>query len=162
MMSLLVILILLCLVAYFTRRHWTPKVEELRDRLRYSRLPFFRAEEDTSFEQNIEDGLSSSTFDLHQNLLDGGKLLFSALLISIRLCLPTCSHDKSRPTHTFCRSITDGRQGVENGDELRKIMKKYRCNFDQARLIYQQNQMKANGIDPLTGVPIDPKAVYFS
>ncbi|KAK3812995.1 MAG: hypothetical protein J3Q66DRAFT_347121 [Benniella sp.] len=127
MISLLVILILLCLVAYFTRRHWTPKVEELRDRLRYSRLPFFRAEEDTSFEQNIEDGLSSSTFDLHQNLLDG-----------------------------------DGRQGVENADELRKIMKKYRCNFDQARLIYQQNQMKANGIDPLTGVPIDPKAVYFS
>lgn len=50
---------------------------------------------------------------------------------------------------------------MDNADELRKIMKKYRCNFDQARLIYQQNQMKANGIDPLTGVPTDPRAVVF-
>ncbi|KAG0245022.1 hypothetical protein B0O80DRAFT_378606 [Mortierella sp. GBAus27b] len=127
MISILLFLLLLCLVVFLTRKHWLPKVQQLRERLRYSRLPFFRAEEDSTFEQNIEEGLSSSNFDLHQNLLDG-----------------------------------DGRHGMENADELRKIMKKYRCNFDQARLIYQQNQMKANGIDPLTGVPIDPKAVYFS
>lgn len=56
----------------------------------------------------------------------------------------------------------DERHGLENAEEIRKIMKKYRCNFDQARLIQQQNKMKANGIDPRTGVPIDPKAVYFS
>ncbi|KAF9581504.1 hypothetical protein BGW38_001449 [Lunasporangiospora selenospora] len=127
MLPILVFLFLCAVILYLTRNHWVPAIEDLRDRLRYSRLPFFRSEDDSTFEQNIEEGLSSSTFDLHQNLLDG-----------------------------------DDRQGLENTEELRKIMKKYRCNFDQARLIYQQNQMKANGIDPRTGVPIDPKAVYFS
>lgn len=66
--------------------------------------------------------------------------------------------------HCFLTSWTnliDDRQGLENANEIRAIMKKYRCNFDQARLIQQQNKMKANGIDPRTGVPIDPKAVYF-
>ncbi|KAF9965018.1 hypothetical protein BGZ70_005539 [Mortierella alpina] len=126
MYSFVLILLLWCIAAYVTRSYWRPKLEELRERLRYSRIPFFRAEEDGSFEQNIEEGLTSSTFDLHQNLLDG-----------------------------------DDRQGLENANEIRKIMKKYKCNFDQARLIQQQNKMKANGIDPRTGVPIDPKAVYF-
>ncbi|KAF9162588.1 hypothetical protein BGX21_009401 [Mortierella sp. AD011] len=127
MIPIILFLLVLCVVVFVTRGYWLPKLEELRDRLRYSRLPFFRSEEDNSFEQNIEEGLTSSTFDLHQNLLDG-----------------------------------DERHGIENADELRKIMKKYRCNFDQARLIHQQNKMKENGIDPRTGVPIDPKAVYFS
>ncbi|KAG0197253.1 hypothetical protein BGX28_009251 [Mortierella sp. GBA30] len=125
MFSLLLILLLWCVAGYITRGYWLPKLEELRERLRYSRLPFFRAE-DSSFEQNIEEGLTSANFDLHQNLLDG-----------------------------------DDRHGLENANEIRKIMKKYKCNFDQARLIQQQNKMKANGIDPRTGVPIDPKAVYF-
>ncbi|KAG0284391.1 hypothetical protein BGZ96_011221 [Linnemannia gamsii] len=127
MFPLLLFLLLCIIAAYFTRSHWMPKVEELRERLRYTRLPFFRSEDDSSFQQNIEEGLTSSTFDLHQNLLGG-----------------------------------DERQGLENTDEIRKIMKKYKCNFDQARLIQQQNKMKANGIDPRTGVPIDPKAVVFS
>jgi hypothetical protein len=56
-----------------------PKIEELRERLRYTRLPFFRSEDDGSFEQNIEEGLTSSTFDLHQNLLGGGKQPFFSL-----------------------------------------------------------------------------------
>ncbi|KAG0278748.1 hypothetical protein BGZ95_003243 [Linnemannia exigua] len=127
MIPLLLILLLWIIAAYVTRSYWMPKIQDLRERLRYTRLPFFRAEEDGSFEQNIEEGLTSSTFDLHQNLLGG-----------------------------------DERAGLENTDEIRKIMKKYKCNFDQARLIQQQNKMKANGIDPRTGVPIDPKAVYFS
>ncbi|KAG0317018.1 hypothetical protein BGZ99_006548 [Dissophora globulifera] len=126
MISLILILLLWCVAAYVTRSYWLPRLVDVRDRLRYSRLPFFRSDEDSSFEQNIEEGLTSSTFDLNQNLLDG-----------------------------------DERHGIENTAELRKIMKKYRCNFDQARLILQQNKMKANGIDPRTGVPIDPKAVYF-
>ncbi|KAF9434874.1 hypothetical protein BGZ76_007256 [Entomortierella beljakovae] len=124
---IIIFILLVWIVAVFvTRGYWLPKLDELRDRLKYTRLPFFRSE-DSSFEQNIEEGLTSSTFDLHQNLLDG-----------------------------------DDRQGIENATEIRKIMKKYRCNFDQARLIHQQNKMKENGIDPRTGVPIDPKAVYFS
>lgn len=66
------------------------------------------------------------------------------------------------PFSVFCDVVIDERHGLENTDEIRKLMKKYKCNFDQARLIQQQNKMKANGIDPRTGVPIDPKAVYFS
>ncbi|KAG0038144.1 hypothetical protein BGZ82_000956 [Podila clonocystis] len=127
MLSILLILLLWCVAAYITRGYWLPKLEDLRERLNYTQLPFFRSEEDSSFAQNIEEGLTSSNFDLHQNLLGG-----------------------------------DERHGLENAEEIRKIMKKYRCNFDQARLIQQQNKMKANGIDPRTGVPIDPKAVYFS
>lgn len=80
MIPLLLILLLCIIAAYFTRSHWMPKVEELRERLRYTRLPFFRSEDDGSFEQNIEEGLTSSTFDLHQNLLGGGKHLFLCTL----------------------------------------------------------------------------------
>ncbi|KAF9542736.1 hypothetical protein EC957_001717 [Mortierella hygrophila] len=127
MYFLLFILLISILAAYATRALWVPKIGELRERFHYTRLPFFRSEDDSSFAQNIEEGLTSSTFDLHQNLLGG-----------------------------------DERHGLENTEEIRKLMKKYKCNFDQARLIQQQNKMKANGIDPRTGVPIDPKAVYFS
>ncbi|GJJ69698.1 hypothetical protein EMPS_02046 [Entomortierella parvispora] len=126
MLSIFLVLLVWCIAAYITRGFWLPKLQELRERLRYTRLPFFRSEEDRTFEQNIEEGLTSDNFDLHQNLLAG-----------------------------------DDRHGLENANEIRAIMKKYRCNFDQARLIQQQNKMKANGIDPRTGVPIDPKAVYF-
>lgn len=86
MISILLLLLLLCLILFLTRTRWLPKAQGLRDRIRYSRLPFFRAEEDSSFEQNIEEGLSSSTFDLHQNLLDGGKPLAHP-----SLCLPLSS-----------------------------------------------------------------------
>lgn len=77
MYFLLFILVISILIAYFTRAHWVPKIGELRERFHYTRLPFFRSEDDGSFEQNIEEGLTSSTFDLHQNLLGGGKQLFS-------------------------------------------------------------------------------------
>lgn len=72
MLSILLILLLWCVAAYITRGYWLPKLEDLRERLHYTRLPFFRSEEDGSFAQNIEEGLTSSNFDLHQNLLGGG------------------------------------------------------------------------------------------
>ncbi|KAF9975178.1 hypothetical protein BGZ73_001251 [Actinomortierella ambigua] len=125
MLSFILILLVLCIVAYITRGHWQPKLEELRDRLRYSRLPFVGDQEST-FQSNIEEGLTSNNFDIQQNLLDG-----------------------------------DNRAGLEDVDEIRKIMKKYKCNFDQARLIRQQKKLEANGIDPRTGLPMDPKAVMF-
>ncbi|KAF9158457.1 hypothetical protein DFQ27_007810 [Actinomortierella ambigua] len=113
------------LFAFITRGHWQPKLEELRDRLRYTRLNFLGDQEST-FQSNIEEGLTSNNFDIQQNLLDG-----------------------------------DNRAGLEDVDEIRKIMKKYKCNFDQARLIRQQKKLEANGIDPRTGLPTDPKAVMF-
>ncbi|ORX56189.1 hypothetical protein DM01DRAFT_1015776 [Hesseltinella vesiculosa] len=79
-----------------------------------------------SFETDIEDGLTSSQFDLSANL------------------------DENDP-----------RAGLKNKEEILKIMKKHKCSFDQARLIRQQNLLKKNNIDPLTGLPNDPKFVSF-
>ncbi|KAG0011504.1 hypothetical protein BGZ81_002141 [Podila clonocystis] len=56
----------------------------------------------------------------------------------------------------------DQRQGLENTDEIRQLMSEHGCDFDQARLLRQQRMMAAHGIDPETGCPLDPKAVYFS
>ncbi|CAG8465584.1 12000_t:CDS:10 [Ambispora gerdemannii] len=91
----------------------------------YRRLPAFFST--TSFETDIEDGLTSETFDLSQNLHDG-----------------------------------DSRAGLEDSDEIKKIMKQEGIGFDQARLIRQQQKFKTNNIDPQTGVPKDPKFVSFS
>lgn len=74
MLSILLVFLLWCVAAYITRGYWLPKLEDLRERLNYTQLPFFRSEEDSSFAQNIEEGLTSSNFDLHQNLLGGGTL----------------------------------------------------------------------------------------
>ncbi|KAI8060170.1 hypothetical protein BC940DRAFT_246840 [Gongronella butleri] len=79
-----------------------------------------------SFEEDIEDGLTSSQFDLNGNL-----------------------------------SENDARAGLKNKEEILKIMRKHKCTFDQARLIRQQNLLKKNNIDPLTGLPNDPKFVSF-
>ncbi|CAG8491490.1 5717_t:CDS:10 [Ambispora leptoticha] len=90
-----------------------------------ARLPTFFST--TSFETDIEDGLTSETFDLSQNLREG-----------------------------------DSRAGLEDSDEIKKIMAREGVGFDQARLIRQQRKFKNNNIDPQTGVPKDPKFVSFS
>jgi len=79
MLSIFLVLLVWCIAAYITRSYWLPKLQELRERLRYTRLPFFRSEEDSTFEENIEEGLTSDNFDLHQNLLAGGKYFFYKL-----------------------------------------------------------------------------------
>jgi len=54
----------------------------------------------------------------------------------------------------------DSRAGLdERGtQEVMEIMRRERVNFDQARLIRQNQILRANGIDP-SGMPLDAKAV---
>ncbi|KAJ1893341.1 hypothetical protein LPJ66_005822 [Kickxella alabastrina] len=54
----------------------------------------------------------------------------------------------------------DSRPGLDS-DEVRRIMETRGVSFDKARLIRQQQLMQRNGIDPLTGMPLDPKVVTF-
>jgi hypothetical protein len=75
----------------------------------------------------MENGLTSETFDLEQNIIDG-----------------------------------DSRPGLEDSEEIKRIMKTDNVTFDQARLIRQQRKFKTNNIDPQTGLPKDPKLVTFS
>jgi hypothetical protein len=57
---------------------------------------------------------------------------------------------------------------VDRGDErqvdpalfaMEAIMEREGCDFDAARLIYNQQKMREAGIDPETGLSLDPKAV---
>lgn len=58
----------------------------------------------------------------------------------------------------------DNRYGLDatSRKEVKKIMRTKKCTFDQARLIYLQDKMRAAGIDPQTGLPRDSKFVSFS
>ncbi|KAJ1961491.1 hypothetical protein IWQ62_003849 [Dispira parvispora] len=80
-----------------------------------------------SFQRDMEAGLSSSTFDISQNIRDG-----------------------------------DTRSGLDRGAEIAAIMKTQGCDFDEARKIYHQRTLRSNNVDPATGIPLDPKAVFFS
>ena len=62
----------------------------------------------------------------------------------------------------------DMSENVAKGDErevdpalfaMEAIMEREGCDFDAARLIYNQEKMREAGIDPETGLSIDPKAV---
>ncbi|KAG8756471.1 hypothetical protein FRC14_003045 [Serendipita sp. 396] len=79
----------------------------------------------STFQEQAEQGYSTSAFDLEGNISD------------------------------------DARVGLDSQqlDELREIMRRKRVNFDEARLIRQRMEMRRNGIDPDTGLPIDAKAV---
>ncbi|CAG8442042.1 1442_t:CDS:2 [Funneliformis caledonium] len=92
---------------------------------RYQRLPTVFSS--NSFQNDIENGLTSETFDLEQNIIEG-----------------------------------DSRPGLEDSEEIKRIMEVEHVNFDQARLIRQQRKFKTNNIDPQTGLPRDPKLVTFS
>lgn len=58
----------------------------------------------------------------------------------------------------------DDRYGLDPASrrEVKRIIKSKRCTFDQARLIFLQDKMRAAGIDPQTGLPRDSKFVSFS
>jgi len=101
------------------------RIAELMNKaIGYRRLPFFTI---GSFEQDVENGLTSVTFDLNQNIEDG-----------------------------------DTRPGLSDTEEIKRIMKRRGVSFDEARLIRQQQLLKKNNVDPVTGLPLDPKAVYFN
>ncbi|KAM0786587.1 hypothetical protein ACM66B_002043 [Microbotryomycetes sp. NB124-2] len=54
----------------------------------------------------------------------------------------------------------DSRAGLDERTltEIRRIMERNRCNFDEARLIHTNQVFKSHGIDP-NGFPTDPKAI---
>ncbi|CAG8497363.1 9410_t:CDS:1 [Paraglomus brasilianum] len=110
------------LVAYYYRDRILPKIPYFKNR--YQRVPAYFST--SSFQQDIDDGLTSEAFDLQQNVEDG-----------------------------------DSRAGLENSEEIKRIMEEEGVNFDQARLIRQQRKFKSSNIDPLTGIPKDPKFVSF-
>ncbi|ORY52687.1 hypothetical protein BCR33DRAFT_711933 [Rhizoclosmatium globosum] len=58
----------------------------------------------------------------------------------------------------------DTRLGVakDAADELQRLMDHHNCGFDEARLLLVKKQMRENGVDPDTGLPLDPKALVFS
>ncbi|WFD43429.1 hypothetical protein MPSI1_002091 [Malassezia psittaci] len=60
-------------------------------------------------------------------------------------------------------NITDGdtREGLdEHGmHEVHQLMQKYNLSFDEARLRRHRALLSQNNIDPLTGMPLDSKAV---
>jgi len=57
----------------------------------------------------------------------------------------------------------DSRSGLdtETKREVIRLMKKYRIGFDEARVKMIEEQMRKAGIGP-DGMPLDPRAVYFS
>ncbi|KAM3580975.1 hypothetical protein VKS41_006424 [Umbelopsis sp. WA50703] len=128
MLLLLTIVILtLCLAIVFRKRILAGTSElanQMNKLIGYHLLPTNAG----SFEEDIEDGLTSSNFDIEANNLEEG----------------------------------DSRAGLKNKEEILKIMKRQGCSFDEARLIRQQRLLKKNNIDPLTGLPKDPKFVSFS
>ncbi|CAG8481569.1 3334_t:CDS:2 [Acaulospora morrowiae] len=120
---LLFFLVLVLLVLLYYRNALLLKFPSLNRR--YQRLPTIFST--SSFQHDIEEGLTSETFDLQENIANG-----------------------------------DSRAGLEDSEEIKHIMKVEGLNFDQARLLRMQRKFKSNNIDPLTGLPRDPKLVTFS
>jgi hypothetical protein len=58
----------------------------------------------------------------------------------------------------------DQRAGLDDNDKaaLSRIMAVKKVGFDEARRILAATRMEKNGIDPKTGRPLDPRAVFFS
>ena len=58
----------------------------------------------------------------------------------------------------------DTRAGLDDNDKaaISRIMATKKVGFDEARRILAGVRMEKNGIDPLTGRPLDPRAVMFS
>jgi Fungal protein of unknown function (DUF2015) len=92
----------------------------------YIPLPRFRP---GSFTADLENGFSSSNFDLSENIVSG-----------------------------------DTRGGLDDNDKaaISRIMAVKKVGFDEARRILAAARMEKNGIDPKTGRPLDPRAVFFS
>ncbi|KAL7310495.1 hypothetical protein PS15m_009988 [Mucor circinelloides] len=122
----LAILLFFIALCWYFRKHIREGASELANKMNrflgYHLLPTNAG----SFESDIEDGLTSSQFDLHANLDE-----------------------------------EDSRAGLKDKEEIMRIMKKQNVSFDEARLIRQQKLLKKNNIDPVTGLPLDPKFVSF-
>ncbi|KAI9345943.1 hypothetical protein BD770DRAFT_396607 [Pilaira anomala] len=126
MLIYLVLLLLLISICYVFRNQireaWSTIADKTNRLFGYHLLPTNAG----SFESDIEDGLTSSQFDLTTNLDE-----------------------------------EDSRAGLKDKEEILRIMKRQNVSFDEARLIRQQKILKKNNIDPITGLPLDPKFVQF-
>jgi Fungal protein of unknown function (DUF2015) len=123
----------LTLALYFSREAWLPHIPTRASvnnfftrSTAYIPIPRFRP---GSFATDLEDGFSSATFDLSENILGG-----------------------------------DTRAGLDDNDKtaISRIMAVKKVGFDEARRILAGVRMEKNGIDPRTGRPLDPRAVFFS
>ncbi|KAJ3131119.1 hypothetical protein HK100_006778 [Physocladia obscura] len=63
---------------------------------------------------------------------------------------------------TFAINEDDPRRGFarDAAEEVQRLMDSHGVDFDQARVLLVQRQMRDNGIDPETGLPLDPRAVF--
>jgi len=55
----------------------------------------------------------------------------------------------------------DSRSGLDEGGahEIHAIMQQQGISFDEARLVRHKRTLQQNGVDPLTGLPLDSKAI---
>ncbi|KAI9325369.1 hypothetical protein BDR26DRAFT_873411 [Obelidium mucronatum] len=67
-------------------------------------------------------------------------------------------------SESFVVDLDDQRPGFvrEAAEEVQRLMETNEVDFDEARLLLVKQQMRDNGIDPETGLPLDPRAVTFS
>lgn len=58
-------------------------------------------------------------------------------------------------------NANDSRAGLEGvgAATVEQLMREQGLTFDQARLVLHRDRLRSNGIDPLTGLPLDSKAV---
>lgn len=67
------------------------------------------------------------------------------------------------PNFSLSRNLEQGdqRRGLddERASEIAGIMREKGCDFDNARLELAKQRMQEAGIDPETGLPLDPKAL---
>ncbi|KAI8976137.1 hypothetical protein BDB01DRAFT_804631 [Pilobolus umbonatus] len=127
MISYIIVIVLLLLLLWYYRSTITHIASLVANKcntlIGYHLLPT----NEGSFEADIEDGLTSSHFNLQENIDE-----------------------------------QDNRAGLKDREEIMRIMRTQKVSFDEARLIRQQNILKKNNIDPVTGLPLDPKFVSFS
>lgn len=102
------------------------------------------------FEKNVQDGLTSDTFNVSSNIAahDTREGLADADVIArIMVCL-----QQWRKLHVYpqMHAVCWGR-----------LQKEQYCTFDEARVRLVKKRMVAAGVDPDTGLPLDNKTLSF-
>jgi len=133
--TILFFFLLLSTALYFTRSSWIPLLPHAITDFNTQSLPFshyFYTPLSSSFNDDIESGLSSDAFDLHANVAGGDS--------------------RAGLDDDAKREI----QKLMKGSWLRGPM-----SFDDARKVYMERRFEREGISR-DGRPRDPKFVSFS
>ncbi|KIM32789.1 hypothetical protein M408DRAFT_186551 [Serendipita vermifera MAFF 305830] len=140
--------VLLFIIAVYYKRNAI--MERIPDSIR-NRLPGSRKDYTllpTTFEDQAAHGYSSSAFDLAGNVSGDSRVgLDERQLQEIRDIMK----------RERVKSVNNILLIAALGTPLTTTP--IACSFDQARLIRHKREMARNGIDPLTGLPTDPRAV---